>query len=154
MLTTAGMDARRTVILESDPPMAQRPATAGGGPGLATVRSYQDAAVEIQTEADDRRLLVLTDLYYPGWHATLDGNPVAIFRADHAFRAVPVPAGNHVVRFEYRPASFRVGLLISFGTLTALLGVMAWGAASKPIAAADIDVTASVAGTVSSRVRG
>ena len=60
--------------------------------------------------------LVLTDAYYPGWIATVDGQPAHIERADILFRAVKVPAGQHRVEFRYQPQSFAIGAVISIGT--------------------------------------
>jgi hypothetical protein len=67
--------------------------------------------------------LVVRDLYWPGWRAAVDGKAVPIRPADGLFRAVAVPAGDHEVRFWYRPASFLLGVLVSL--LTAL--GLAWG---------------------------
>jgi len=58
-------------------------------------------------------VLVLTDQFYSGWRATLDGQPADLYRADTVFRAVCVPAGDHVVRFEYRPLSLYIGMIVS-----------------------------------------
>lgn len=59
------------------------------------------------------RFLVLTDAFYPGWKAFVDGKETKIYRANFAFRAVAVPAGKHTVSFTYDPESLRLGLLIS-----------------------------------------
>jgi len=59
-------------------------------------------------------VLVVADTDYPGWEATIDGKEVPILRANVAFRAVEVPAGEHVVEFRFRPASARHGLIASF----------------------------------------
>ena len=67
----------------------------------------------IETEPKAEALLVMSDLHYPGWEATLDGRPVPVLRANYLMRAVRVPAGPHVVEFRYAPASFRIGLLLS-----------------------------------------
>ncbi|TKS58032.1 MAG: hypothetical protein EWM72_03290 [Nitrospira sp.] len=61
--------------------------------------------------------LVLSDAFYPGWEATVDGTPVPIYRADYAFRAIPLSEGTHLVRFVYHPLSYRLGRWISLGTL-------------------------------------
>ncbi len=69
--------------------------------------------------------LVLTDTYYPGWQATVDGEPAEILPADHAFRAVGLEAGEHTVVFEYTPLSFRLGAWISGGTGLLLIAALA-----------------------------
>lgn len=121
------VDFRRVGLLEADPPAAERPEAASSPDdvGTAEMVSYRDQRVEIQTDAPARRLLILSDVHYPGWRATIDGQPAPIHRANFAFRAVPVPAGRHRVVFEYRPDSFRRGLAISL-TAAALLGALAW----------------------------
>jgi len=50
-------------------------------------------------------LLVLHDIYYPGWRAIIDGTPTPIYRANILFRAIEMPKGKHTVRFEYAPFS-------------------------------------------------
>jgi hypothetical protein len=61
--------------------------------------------------------VVLTDTFYPGWQATLDGRPVEILPANLAFKAVAVEAGHHELVFSYQPASFSLGLGISIAAL-------------------------------------
>ena len=69
---------------------------------------------------------VLRDLYWPGWHAKVDGIQAPIYAADGVFRAVPVPQGRHIVGFGYSPASVRWGGIISLATaLVALVGTIA-----------------------------
>lgn len=80
----------------------------------------QPERVEISATLAAPGFLVLTDTWYPGWLAEVDGTSVPILRADHAFRAVHLPAGAHRVVFRYAPRSLRIGLWIS---LAALLGV-------------------------------
>ncbi len=58
-------------------------------------------------------ILTLSDQFYPGWYATIDGQPAEIIRSDTVFRSVCLPAGDHTVRFEYRPLSLYVGVGIS-----------------------------------------
>jgi uncharacterized membrane protein YfhO len=67
---------------------------------------------------------VLTDSWYPGWIARVDGIETPIERADYIFRAVRLAPGEHRVEFEYRPASLQIGALISGVALLALFGVV------------------------------
>lgn len=66
--------------------------------------------------------MVLTDVHYPGWKATVDGQPADIARVDYLLRGVVVPAGHHRVEFAYEPLSWRIGWIVS---LVALLGLIA-----------------------------
>jgi uncharacterized membrane protein YfhO len=65
--------------------------------------------------------VVLTDTFYRGWQATVDGQPAQIWPANLAFRAVGVEAGTHEIVFEYRPRSFIIGLWTSIVTLSLLV---------------------------------
>jgi len=58
-------------------------------------------------------LLILSETHYPGWHATVDGQPAPLFRADYVLRAVPVPAGEHTVELIFQPLSFTIGAMVS-----------------------------------------
>lgn len=58
-------------------------------------------------------LLVLTDTWYPGWRAAVDGQSVPLYSANLAQRAVVVPGGKHTVSFHYQPESFKLGVIIS-----------------------------------------
>jgi hypothetical protein len=80
--------------------------------GTASITDYRPNDVTIRTSGRGG-VLTLSDQFYPGWLASVDGQPAEIVRADTVFRAVCVPSGDHVVRFEYRPVSFFVGLAVS-----------------------------------------
>ncbi|MBL8092932.1 MAG: hypothetical protein JNL73_02095, partial [Anaerolineales bacterium] len=73
--------------------------------------------------------VLLSDAAYPGWIAFVDGRPAAVHPADLAFRAVPVPAGDHTVVWVYRPEPWQWGGIISLSSL------MFWGLACAMTAA-------------------
>lgn len=75
-------------------------------------------------QAEGPGYLLLTDAYYPGWTATVDGQPVLIMRADVMFRAVALPVGAHQAAFTYAPRSVTVGLWISGAAWAGLLVVL------------------------------
>jgi uncharacterized membrane protein YfhO len=64
---------------------------------------------------------VLADSSYPGWKAYVDGREQEVLRANLFFRAVVLPAGDHVVEFRYQPRSFALGMILS---LMVLVGVV------------------------------
>ncbi len=84
--------------------------------------SYQAERVEISTTLTAPGWLVLTDTYYPGWQATVDGHLVDIMPANILFRAVELPAGAHTVVFEFKPRSLYIGAWIS-GLILVGLGI-------------------------------
>ena len=136
MLHDGRVDLHRYALLETDPPSHERPEPTAEGPGMATIVRYASTHVEIQTRSSGTRMLVLTDLYYPGWQAFVDGSPAPIYRADYAFRGVPVAGGTHVVEFRYRPLSFLAGAMLSGLTLLGLAGWWGWTAWAKRTAPA------------------
>ncbi len=71
-------------------------------------------------------MLTLTDSYFPGWRASVDGKPIPVSATEQGLRYVEVRAGDHTVEFRYEPATYRVGLFVS---LLALAGLLGFGAA-------------------------
>jgi hypothetical protein len=76
--------------------------------------------------------LVLADSDYPGWGAAVDGEAAPVCRADYLFRAVPVPPGEHVVTFAYRPLSFAAGVAAALAAVLAAAGLLAWSRRPRP----------------------
>jgi len=97
--------------------------------GSAQVTRYKLHEVEVVVDAQRPAVLRLADLYYPDWNVTVDGKPERLLRADHALRAVAVPAGHHTVLFKFESRAFKLGLWVSivcaFLSLV-LLGVGWW----------------------------
>ncbi len=114
-------DFRRSVVLEEKPTRWTAPSEEAAAAAFARIVDYQPDYVKIEVQTPTDGLLVLTDTYAPGWQALLDGHPVPIYVADHAFRAVVVPAGAHAVEFTYRPLSFQIGAAITLLTVTAIV---------------------------------
>lgn len=101
-------DWRTVLILEKSSPISPQ-----YGEGNAEITSYKPNEVVVETKSDQPKLLLLTDNYYPGWKATVDGEETEILRANYTFRAVPLVAGEHSVRFYYDPMSFKLGVILS-----------------------------------------
>ncbi|MCL5958445.1 MAG: oligosaccharide flippase family protein [Chloroflexi bacterium] len=119
-LRSPAFDPRSQVVLEKWPSGRQL----AGGPGelpVPTIRAYKANAVTLEVSSPRTALLVLSDSFFTGWEARVDGQEVDIYRADGAFRAIEVPSGAHVVEFKYSPVSFKIGLLGSFTGLAVVL---------------------------------
>ena len=93
------------------------------GPGAARVVETSSDTVIVTTEATAPAFLVLSDVYYPGWVATIDNREAKIFQTNYALRGVAVPAGKHTVTFRYRPPSFYWGLVIAIAALVGLIAI-------------------------------
>lgn len=93
----------------------------GGGDGTATITGYSAQQVEVRATASADAWLLLSDTFYPGWSATLDGQPTPVLRGDVLFRVVRIPAGTHTVVFTFTPTSTRAGLAISVAALLVVL---------------------------------
>lgn len=93
-----------------------------GKPGTCDVKykKYLETESVIDVETSRDGLLFISDTFFPGWIATVDGKETPIYKADFAFRAIPVDKGLHEVRMVYRPQSFSLGVKI-FGTSATLL---------------------------------
>ena len=120
------VDLTHQAVIDAPMDPATRPEPSAGQIGVAIVRSYRNDRVRIETSAGGRRLLVLTDVFYPGWRARVDGVEAPIIRTNYAFRAVALPAGRHVVEFRYEPRSFQAGGLASLAGLIVFAAALRW----------------------------
>jgi hypothetical protein len=127
-LSDPAYDPESTVLIEDETGETPADVDEGGGArapgGEAVITAETPERIRMRVRASEPGYAVLADAYAPGWRATLDARPVPILRADGLFRAVALPAGDHTVEMEYRPAAVVTGLLL--GAL-GLLGVVACG---------------------------
>ena len=128
VMRAASFDPAQTVVLASD----GQPLRVSGWTNpirlsdcircsKTDVMSYAPEHIVIETENAEAGWLVLTDAWYPGWRAAVDGAPIEIARADVIFRAVPIPAGRHRVEFVFAPRSVWAGAGISLATVVGCL---------------------------------
>jgi uncharacterized membrane protein YfhO len=113
-------DLAQTIILADGEPLA------GEGNATAEIVQYAPEEIVVDATTDAPGYLLLTDTFYPGWRASVDGVPAEIVRADVAFRALRLEPGAHRVEFRYQPTSVRWGAWISAGALLLLLCGLVW----------------------------
>ncbi|MDP8248887.1 MAG: YfhO family protein [Candidatus Tritonobacter lacicola] len=126
-MTGPSFDPRREVLLDDGALSAPVVEYDAAGSTCAVIRYLPD---RVTIEADSPRggWLVLTDTWYPGWTAEIDGEEAPVYRADYVFRAVELSPGSHTVEFIYRPGSFRWGARVS---LAALLLLLVWASVPR-----------------------
>lgn len=111
-------DFRQTVLLEDgvDEPM---PAdlTSPGQAGAVVIRERRPNRISLDIETAEPAYLVLTEIWFPGWHCFVDGVEVPVQRANFVFRAARVPAGQHQVEWVFAPGSYFWGRCISVAGL-------------------------------------
>jgi len=122
LMQAPAFDPAAEVVLSAEPLRRFQPSQ---GWGSARVTHYVPERIEIEVDAEAPAYLILTDAWYPGWEAMVDGEPVLIYRADVLFRAVAVDAGHHRVVFTFRPVSLRMGAGVSLAGLVVLIVVAA-----------------------------
>lgn len=122
ILADASFDPRRTAILTHAP---QNPLPAsdvqGGG---TTIIEYAPEKLTVIVNTPQPALLSIAQVDYPGWHATIDGQPAPTLRVYGGLMALEVPSGEHTVMLTYTPPLYRIGAAIS---LMAWAGVLLLG---------------------------
>ena len=99
-----------------------RPLVESEEPAPAQVTDHSPNRVVVQATLEAPGLLVLSEIWYPGWQARDNGRPIPIVRTDVILRGVYLEAGTHTVEFDYKPWTVQVGLIISGMTALALAG--------------------------------
>ena len=135
-LASPNFDPRREVIIMNtyDFSPAALPSSSPAEFRPVEIKTDEPQRVALVVDAPAPGWVVLTDTFYPGWQALVDGQPASIWPANLAFRAVAVEAGTHEVVFVYNPVSFNVGLWISGITLALVVVSVGSRVASHKIA--------------------
>jgi hypothetical protein len=119
LLSSDDFDPSAYVILEKEPAFLA-PMAAGSSPqSQVKVVEYTPNKVIVEADCATSGFVVLSDLYYDGWRAFADGSEQEVYRADSAFRAVQLAAGQHRLEFVFDPLSFRLGASVSLVALLA-----------------------------------
>ena len=137
-------DPKKTVWVEDEDRLALSPYATGGETArteTVTITRYESDRVELDATLERPGVVVLADVYYPGWTLTIDGRPAPVHRANRMMRGAAVQAGRHKIIYTYHPRSFRVGLVLSCVGLAALAALGAacairpragWGTDAPP----------------------
>lgn len=94
--------------------------------GYCSIRNYGGEEMQIETSANHACYLVLSEIFYPGWEAAVDGKKVPILPGNYVFRVVPLEPGKHRVNIRFVAWPFRIGAVVTVLTLACSLGLLLW----------------------------
>lgn len=116
-------DPTRTVVLESrsDASLVEKNGSARVH-GTFEVKSYENEQIRFGVSVNQPAYMVLSEIYYPGWEAEVDGVEVPILQGNYLFRVVPLEAGTHEVELTFVSWPFRIGAGISLIALLLVAG--------------------------------
>ncbi len=89
-----------------------------------TYQQVKADAIALQVSGDQAGWLVLSQSFYPGWHAYINGEETDIFAANYVLQAIKIPPGSHQITFKYQPFSFTLGWVVSLLSLIFALWII------------------------------
>jgi hypothetical protein len=121
-LATADFAPQETILFEkedfrTEPSLLSYDRSAASG--QVEITDYRPDRIRLTADTNQPAYLFLSEIYYPGWKAFIDGQPTRILRGNYLFRVLEVPEGRHQVRLEFDPWTIKAGTGITL--LTALL---------------------------------
>ncbi|PID87175.1 MAG: hypothetical protein CSB13_00580 [Chloroflexi bacterium] len=122
-------DWRHTALVNKNLPVVQQSQLASEpqvSQADVTMVEYQWQRVTLDVDTPLPGFLVLSDAFYPGWQATIDGEPTEIYQTNHMMRGVFVAEGSHRVQFSFFPATLRWGLVLMGLALTAVIMIVGY----------------------------
>ena len=120
-VTAPGFDSYETVVLEKDPGID--PGATRGEVGEVSYAPRGTQGAHIEVDSPSPAVLVIRNVFDKGWEASIDGEPVAIQRADYLMQAIPVPEGSHEVEIAYKDPLIGLGLAGSGASILVLLAL-------------------------------
>lgn len=117
------IDPRKVAVVDKQYEKALAGALSPGTmDSLSSVKLTQYAPNELhyQTSSKQGAVAVFSEIYYPGWKATIDGKPLELGRVNYVLRAAYIPAGQHKIMMEFRPASVKITEAIAYAALVLL----------------------------------
>jgi hypothetical protein len=117
-LDQPGIDLHQVAVVETSAATSMQPASSAD---TLNFRSYETDRMALDVHAASAGMLVLSEMYYPGWIAKVNGKTVAINRVDGALRGIAMTAGENHVELVYAPSSFHIGAAASILTIIAVL---------------------------------
>lgn len=123
-MTAPSFDPRKEAVVE-DSTYTPISVSAPASGWQVRITDHRINRIGLTVETPQAGLLVLSEAYFPGWRASIDGAEAPVYRTNFVSRGIPVPAGTHTVDLVFDPPSFNRGALISVLTLLVCCGGIA-----------------------------
>lgn len=125
--TVGKIDLKHQAVADKkfEPQLGQ--AVTQGSTAMATLKSYEPNALVYEVNSDKGGVLVFSEVYYPGWKATVDGVPTELGRVNYILRAINIKPGKHEVAMDFHPASIRITETVAYASYGILLVLAALG---------------------------
>ncbi|NOK59791.1 MAG: hypothetical protein GFH27_549285n315 [Chloroflexi bacterium AL-W] len=120
-VTATGFDGKQTALVETKTPLTISSAT---GEATVAITNHTPNQTTLTAATEEERLLVMSEMYFPGWHAYIDGEESPIYRTNYLFRGIVVPEGEHTITFLYRPNSLIIGSTLSMVSIIVMIGLL------------------------------
>lgn len=121
-------DLQQTALVDARFKDQLKGMTTGFKDSLSTIQltTYEPNRLVYEISTPNEGVVIFSEVYYPGWQATIDGQPAEIARANYILRAMNVPAGKHTIEMRFDPSSLHITEGIAYGALALLIiGVIA-----------------------------
>ncbi len=123
-LKEGDFDPRKLVYLEKNIKTAIDTPTVDS---KVKITKYQNQLITMDVESSGNNLLLVSEMYYPNWHAYVDNVETETYKANYAFRAIVIPKGKHKVEFTYIDKAFGAGRMVSLAGNILVLALLAVG---------------------------
>jgi hypothetical protein len=121
-LASGARDVRQVAVVEA--PLPFQGVAGNTGTGRVEFVQNDPEHVRLDVDAPERGFLFMSDQWFPGWSATVDGAPADVVRANYVFRLIEVPRGRSTVELRYAPASVRIGVVVSVLAIVAVAWIL------------------------------
>ena len=126
-----GIDLRHTAIADRKYEEALGKATPQDTTATVNITAYQPNRLSYTAESEKGGIVVFSEIFYPGWTATVDGTPVEVGRVNYVLRAIKVPAGKHDIVLDFHPKSLKITETVAYSGYAVLLAVIIFLAISR-----------------------
>jgi len=123
----AEIDLRHEAVADDEFASQLGDAVGQDGQSLATLTDYKPNCLTYSLNSDKGGVVVFSEIYYPGWTATIDGKPAELGRVDYVLRALQVPAGEHEVVLTFKPSSIKKTETVAYVSYFVLILAVALG---------------------------